>query len=198
MNPIFAGNGVLPVANPNSLVTGINAPITGVTVTALSPIGDLVNTGQTTDVSISDLNPINSVNVQVNTSSDANAVLNGLGAGVNPATPVATSLIYEAANRAIARELSTGFSNAINIEDLIDLRYLRSESSINGVNNQGTGVVTSVSYLYQAAVTLPVPSPAKWLDDTLSRITIVRCHKIACSLITTSSITHELRRAAYR
>ncbi len=117
---------------------------------------------------------------------------------MNPAIPVANSLIYEAANRAIARELSTGFSNAINIEDLIDLRYLRSESSINGANNQGPGVVTNVSYLYQAAVTLPVPSPG----EVVGRYSIADNNsplpQDRLFLITTFSITHELRRAVYR
>lgn len=157
IDPIFtSGNGAI-ATNPNSLVTGVNASIAGVTVTALSPIGDLVRTGQSSSISVSDLDPINSVNVQVTTSSDASAVLNGAGTGVNPSAPAPNSLIFEAANRAIARELSTGFSNSINIEDLLDLQYLRSESTING----GNGQVTGVSYRYQAAVNLPVPSPGE-------------------------------------
>ena len=153
-------NGVV-VTNPSSLVSGVSASITGVQVTSLSNIGDLVRVNDSSFISASDLDPINSVNLQVSTLDDATTVLAGQFSGqtpVRPLAPTSNSTIFTAANRAVARELSTGLGSEINVEEMITLEYIEEESSIGG---PFADEITFAEYIYNASVSLPVPSPGE-------------------------------------
>jgi hypothetical protein len=149
-----AGGLVIPDAN--SLFNGINAPIDGVSVTSLSNIGDLVRTGDSSFISPADLAPINSVNVRVNSLTEADDVLAGSSA-IRPAAPTSNSLIFEAANRAVAREFSSSFSSEVAVEEFVELEYLEGESSIFA----DQGEIIEANYVYNASVSLPVPSPGE-------------------------------------
>ncbi len=162
VSPEFSNLGTpggLAIPSANALFNGINAPIDSVSVTSLSRIGDLVDIGDNTSISVSDLSPINSVTVQVRTLSDANAVVAGNPSGpvVRPTAPTSNGLIFAAANRAIAEEFSSAFSSDVNVEDFVTLQYLEDDSEITSFN----GELNSLSYVYNASVSLPVPSPGE-------------------------------------
>ncbi len=158
---VVGPGGGLQIPNATALVNGISAPINGVQVTSLSNIGDMVRIGDTEFVGVTDLNPITGVTVQVKSPTDAATVFGGTFVGgpkINPTAPTSNGLIYKAANRVVKQEFSSGFSSDVDVEDLVKLEYIGQESDLSA---PVPGEVAFASYIYQASVSLPVPSPGE-------------------------------------
>jgi len=147
-------------ASSADLINGIDVGITGVSVTSLSDIGDLVTVGDSTFIGVSDLQPINSFRVQTNDSAAQVGDALAFGDTVSAASPVAISDIFTAANNAIADEFSSEFSGDVEVQELVTVEYLEDQSELELVSG-GPNQVVSANYVYRIAARLPVPSPGE-------------------------------------
>ncbi len=145
------------------LSQGFTRAIDDVNVTALDSVGDLVQINDSTTLQNSELFPITSVLIKTN---DQLASLSVVGAAntqtlangqYSAAQPVTNAQIYQAGNNAIRREFSTSLGGKISVEELVTLKYLEDQSTLQFSN----GSLTNTSFVYQASANIPLPSPGQ-------------------------------------
>lgn len=145
-------------ASTTELMNGFTAPIGGLTVTALDSIGGLVGANQSTFLSLSDITPINAVEIRA--TDDAVTVDNAdlFGGILTAGRPLTDAAIFQAANNALERELSSSLSQEVSVEELATLEYLENQSTLE---IDDSNEVTSASFVYRIGVRIPVPAPGE-------------------------------------
>lgn len=140
------------------VAAGQDAIISGLSVTALDRIGDVVAPNDSGFLDGPDIAPIDRVRVASN--ADASLIANVLqfGGSITAARPTSDASIFAAGDAAIARELSAGFADQIELDELLDLEYLEGDSSLLF---DSSGNLIDASYVYRISAQLPVPSPGE-------------------------------------